>query len=62
MDLEKLAQAAGPGSVGAVGGSITSLSVKLSKLSIEFIRGIMGRFSLDGTGSVSQMTRKAREL
>jgi len=51
MDFEKLAQAAG--SVSAVGGSITS--VKLSKLSIEFVRGIMERFSLDGMGSVSQM-------
>ncbi len=44
VDFEKLAQAAG--SVSAVGGSVTS--VKLSKLSIEFVGGIMGRFSLDG--------------
>jgi hypothetical protein len=51
VDFEKLAQAAG--SVSAVGGSITS--VKLSKLSIEFVRGIMERFSLAGMESVSQM-------
>ena len=51
MDYEKLAQAAG--SVSAVGGSITS--VKLSKLSIDFVRGIMGRFSLAGMESVSQI-------
>ena len=51
VDFEKLAQAAG--SVSAVGGSITS--VKLSKLSIDFVRGIMGRFSLAGMESVSQI-------
>ena len=51
VDFEKLAQVAG--SVSAVGGSITS--VKLSKLSIDFVRGIMGRFSLAGMESVSQI-------
>ena len=51
VDFEKLAQVAG--SVSAVGGSITS--VKLSKLSIDFVRGIMGRFSLVGMESVSQI-------
>ena len=51
VDFEKLAQAAG--SVSAKGGSITS--VKLSKLTIEFLRGIMVRFSLPGMESVSKI-------
>ena len=51
VDFEKLAQAAG--SVSAKGGSITS--VKLSKLSIECVRGIMERFSLPGMESVSKI-------
>ncbi len=35
--------------------------LKLSKLGIEFVRGIMGRFSLVGMESVSQITAEIKE-